>query len=204
MAKTPARRPLVVSERRAGEALAAEWDAQPGEINPGTMPLTRIVNAAIDRVAGEAAAVRAEIVNYAGSDLVCYRAEGPAALAEAQESVGADPRLGPPEARCPLRARRRRRPCRTGPDALAAVERALAPFDVLRLAAISTVTTLTRSALIALALPAGALSAAAAWQAAHVDEDWQMSQWGVDAIAMERRAARWREMAAAALVLSAM
>ena len=87
------------------------------------------------------------------------------------------------------------------PGALAAVERALLPADPLRLAAISTVTTLTGSALIALALADGALSAEAAWQAAHVDEDWQMSQWGVDAMAMERRAARWQEMRAAAMIL---
>jgi chaperone required for assembly of F1-ATPase len=87
------------------------------------------------------------------------------------------------------------------PAALAAVERALAPLDPLRLAAISTVTTLTGSALIALALADAALSVAAAWEAAHVDEDWQMSHWGVDAMAMERRAARFAEMRAAALIL---
>ena len=85
--------------------------------------------------------------------------------------------------------------------ALTAVERALLPLDPLRLAATSTVTTLTGSALIALALADAAASAESAWHAAHVDEDWQMSQWGVDAMAMERRAARWQEMAAAAMIL---
>jgi chaperone required for assembly of F1-ATPase len=202
VAKTPARRPIAVGEARLAKALAAEWDAQQSEINPGAMPLTRIVNAAIDRVAGERDAVGAEIVKYAGSDLVCYRADGPATLTTAQEKAWA-----------PILAWARQRlsarfvlaegvvHVAQSPAALAAVERALAPLDPLRLAAISTVTTLTGSALIALALADAALSVAAAWEAAHVDEDWQMSQWGVDAMAMERRAARFAEMRAAALIL---
>jgi len=203
VAKTPARRPLAVTEPGIAEALAAEWDEQRSEVNPGKMPLTRIVNAAIDRVADEAAAVRAEIVKYSGSDLVCYRAEGPEALIAAQEKAWS-PILA--WARQALGARFVNAAgvvhVAQSPGALTAVERALLPLDPLRLAAISTVTTLTGSALIALALADGALSAEAAWQAGHVDEDWQMSQWGVDAVAMDRRAARWREMQAAAMILA--
>jgi chaperone required for assembly of F1-ATPase len=202
VAKTPARRPLAVADPRIAEALAAEWDEQQGEINPGTMPLTRIANAAIDRVAGEAAAVCTEIVKYAGSDLVCYRAEGPEPLVAAQEKAWA------PILAWARRAHGARFLLAGGvvhiaqsPGALAAVERALAPLDAVRLAAISTITTLTGSALIALALADGALAPEAAWRAAHVDEDWQMSRWGVDAMAMERRAARWGEMRAAATIL---
>lgn len=202
VAKTPARRPLAVTDPGIAEALAAEWDDQRGEINPGKMPLTRIVNAAIDRVAEEAAAVRAEIVKYAGSDLVCYRAEGPEALIAVQEKAWS------PIVAWARQALAARFVLTEGvvhvaqsPGALAAVDRALLPVNPLRLAAVSTVTTLTGSALIALALARGALSAEAAWQAAHVDEDWQMSQWGVDAMAMERRAARWQEMRAAAMIL---
>ena len=66
------------------------------------------------------------------------------------------------------------------------------------------VTTLTGSALIALALAEQELDVEAAWTAAHVDEDWNMEQWGRDEIALERRAARRAEFDAAALVLSAM
>ena len=202
VAKTPARRPLLVGEVKVAEALAAEWDAQQGEINPAAMPLTRIVNAALDRVANESDAVRGEIVKYAGSDLVCYRAEGPATLTAAQE-----------EAWAPILAWARQRlgarfvlaegviHVAQNRETLAAVDEALRALDPLKLAAVSTVTTLTGSALIALALADGALSAEAAWAAAHVDEDWQMSQWGIDAMAMERRAARFEEMRAAALIL---
>jgi chaperone required for assembly of F1-ATPase len=81
------------------------------------------------------------------------------------------------------------------------IDRAVAPLDTLHLAALHTATTLTGSAIIALALQRGRLSAEEAWAAAHVDEDWQMEHWGRDEVAQALRAARWREMKAAALLL---
>jgi chaperone required for assembly of F1-ATPase len=85
-------------------------------------------------------------------------------------------------------------------DAIAAT-RAAIPNDPWRLAAISSITTLTGSCLLALAIAHGALDADAAWMAAHVDEDWQMSQWGRDEFALNRRAFRKSELDAAVLVL---
>lgn len=204
MVKTPGRKPLAVANRAIAEALAAEWDEQGERIDPFTMPVTRIVNAAIDRIGGEMAAVRAEIVKYAGTDLVCYRAEAPPSLVGAQDAAWS-----------PLVAWAREAlgarfvlatgvvPVRQDDGALAAIARAVAPFNVLPLAALSAVTTLTGSAVIALALARGRLSAEEAWSAAHVDEDWQMSQWGRDEAAILARAFRWREMAASALILQA-
>ncbi len=201
-AKTPGRNPVVVASRLVADALAAEWQRQGERIDPATMPLTRIVNAAIDRVAGEMQPVKAEIVKYAGSDLTCYRGEGPASLTAAQEAA-----WGPVLAwvREALGARfvlvegiiAVDQPA----ESLAAVDNALAGLDPLRLSAVHVVTTLTGSALIALAVLKGALSPEAAWAAAHVDEDWQMQQWGRDEMALARRAARWQEMQAAALIL---
>ena len=201
-AKTPGRKPLVVASPAVAEALAAEWQGQGERIDPATMPLTRIVHSAIDRVSREMAPVRAEIVKYAGSDLVCYRGEGPDSLVAAQEAA-----WGPvlAWARQSLGARfvlvqgivAVDQPA----ESLRAVEAALADLDPLRLAAVHVATTLTGSALIALAVLNGALTPEDAWAAAHVDEDWQMAQWGRDAMALSRRAARWREMQAAALIL---
>ena len=85
-------------------------------------------------------------------------------------------------------------------EAIAAM-RATIPDDPWRLAAVSSITTLTGSALLALALASSALDADAAWAAAHVDEDWQMSQWGKDDLALERRAFRETEFRAAVTVL---
>jgi len=77
------------------------------------------------------------------------------------------------------------------------------PTDPWRLGAVHAVTTLTGSALLAIALARGELSVDAAWAAAHVDEDWNMELWGRDQLALERRAARFAEMQAAATVLEA-
>jgi chaperone required for assembly of F1-ATPase len=204
MVKTPGRKPLAVASRVVANALAAEWDGQGERVDPSTMPVTRIVNAAIDRVAGEMEAVRAEIVKYAGTDLICYRADAPQSLVDVQEATW-DPLVT--WAREVLDARFVLAagvvPVPQNETALAAIDRAVAPFDALELAALSTVTTLTGSAVIALALARGRLSAEEAWTAAYVDEDWQMSQWGRDEAAILSRAFRWREMAAAALILQA-
>jgi chaperone required for assembly of F1-ATPase len=85
-------------------------------------------------------------------------------------------------------------------QAIAAAAKAI-PSNVWRLGAVHSIMTLTGSALLALALANGAISADDAWKAAHVDEDWQMEQWGRDTLAMERRAHREAEMNAAATVL---
>ena len=204
LAKTPAGDPLAVGSQRVAEALAAEWAAQGERLDPAAMPLTRIVNSAIDGVSRETDAVRADIVRHAGSDLVCYRAEGPEGLVAKQEAAWA-PLLA--FAREALGARFVLAEgvvhVEQSPEALAAVDRALTGDDALSLAAIHTVTTLTGSAVIALALARYQVSAEEAWTAAHVDEDWQMSQWGKDEQALARRARRWREMEAAAKILAA-
>ncbi len=87
-----------------------------------------------------------------------------------------------------------------GSSARAAIPRATSR-DLWRLGAMHAITTLTGSALIALALARGALTVDQAWAAAHVDEDWNMDFWGRDEAALERRALRFAEMQAAALVL---
>ena len=204
VALTPARKPLAVADRQVAEALAAEWEAQGDRLDPAAMPLTRIVNAALDRVAGEMQAVRAEIVKYAGSDLICYRAEGPASLQAAQAAAW-DPLVAWAREALGARFALAAGVVHVAQDsgALAAVDAALLPLDPLGLAAVHTVTTLTGSAVIALALLKGRLMIDQAWAVAHVDEDWQMGQWGSDDAALARRAARHREMDAAGAILKA-
>lgn len=201
-AKTPGKSALAVRSRRLAEALAGEWEAQGKEILAETMPLTRLVNTAIDGVRGKEAAVRADIVAFSGSDLVCYRAPGPDRLVALQaqawtpvlewaaESLGA-------RFKAVVGVMHEAQPA----DAAECVACAIADLDALRLTALHQMTTLTGSALLALACLNGALSAEEAWQAAHVDEDWQISQWGEDAEAAERRQMRWRDMEAASRLL---
>ncbi len=199
--RTPARRILEAPTRALAEALTAEWNAQVELIDPRDMPLTRLANSIIDGVIDVPAAVAAEIEKYLASDLVLYRAQGPQGLVERQAQAW-DPLLE--WARERLGARFVLAEGVTFVEqpesALAAVCGAI-PSDPWRLGALSAITTLTGSALIGIAVLAGRLAAEEAWAAAHVDEDWNMDFWGRDELALERRAARFAEMKAAAMVL---
>ena len=165
------------------------------------MPLTRLANAIIDGVSDQPGPVAAEVEKYLGSDLVCYRAGSPPGLIERQarhwdpildwatEVLGA--RFFLAEGVIHV----------AQPEPALAAAGAAIPRDPWRLGAMHVVTTMTGSALIALALLRGRLTAEEAWQAAQVDENWNMKQWGRDELALERRAFRFAEMQAAALVL---
>jgi chaperone required for assembly of F1-ATPase len=200
--RTPARGLLVAPSRALAQALAAEWDSQGETIDPAKMPLTRLANSIIDGVVTSPIPVAAEIEKYLSSDLLFYRADGPQRLVERQTHLW-DPVLA--WAREALGARfvlAQGVVHVAQPDRAIAAARAVIPNDPWRLGALHAITTLTGSALLALALAGGHLTADEAWDAAHVDEDWNMEQWGRDEIALARRAARRAEMDAAAMVLA--
>jgi chaperone required for assembly of F1-ATPase len=205
-ARTPAGRPLAAPVPELARALAQEWEAQGEHIDPAKMPRTRLANTIIDGVATARGQVAAEIRKYLGSDLVFYRAEAPAPLrarqaqnwdpilAWARQALGANFQIAigvvhVTQSTAALEAAASAIPDDPGPD------------DDWRLGALHVATTLTGSALIALALMRGVISADAAWAAAHVDEDWNMAQWGRDEVALQRRAFRFAEFQAAAVVL---
>ncbi len=202
-ARTPARNPLALASRPVVEALAAEWQAQEGRIDPARMPLTRLVNSALDGVAAQHEAVRAEIVRYAGSDALCYRAGEPEALVERQDQIW-NPIISALEQRIGGRFVMAQgivfaeQPQTT----LAAVARRVAQIPApAALAGAHNVMTLTGSTILMLALAEGLIDAEAAWVAAHLDEDYQIAIWGQDEEAAERRANRRREFDAATLLL---
>lgn len=198
---TPKRRALKAPNAQIAKAMAGEWDAQRDAIDPGAMPLTRLANAIIDGVADAPDAVRDEIVKYLGSDLVFYRADQPEGLIERQAQHW-DPLIAFARdtygARFVLAQGIVHRP--QPPEAIAAAAVSI-PHEPWKLGAMATITTITGSALIALALAARAIDADAAWTAAHVDEDWSTAKWGEDAEVKSRRAARRAEFDAAVLVL---
>jgi chaperone required for assembly of F1-ATPase len=200
--RTPARGFLVAPSRALAQALAAEWDAQGEIIDPATMPLTRLANSIIDGVVASPTPVAADIGKYLGSDLLFYRADGPQRLVERQERLW-DPVLTWAGEALGARFVLAQGVMHTAqPEGAIAAARAAIPSDPWRLGALHAVTTLTGSALLALALARGHLTTDAAWDAAHVDEDWNMEQWGRDEIAVARRTARRAEMDAAATVLA--
>ena len=170
------------------------------------MPLTRLANTALDGVAQDPQAVAEDIVRFSGSDLVCYRAGEPQELV-ARQAEAWDPLID--WAHSALGARFMLAEgvmhVEQPREAVAAVSAHVGRFrGPLELAAIHTMTTLTGSAILALAVAMNAISPEEAWRAAHVDEDWNIELWGEDAEAAARRRKRWAEMKAAADTLFAL
>jgi chaperone required for assembly of F1-ATPase len=200
--RSPAKAVLAAPTHELALAISAEWDAQRDRVDPARMPLTRLANSIIDGVVRNPGPVAAEIEKYLGSDLLLYRAVEPEGLVVSQarhwnpvldwarEELGAHfvPVEGIGYVAQPK-------------EAVAAAAGAF-PKHAWRLGAANSVTSLTGSALLALALARGRLDAAAAWAAAHVDEDWNMETWGRDQQALARRDFRYAEMEAAALILT--
>jgi chaperone required for assembly of F1-ATPase len=203
-AKTPGRAPLGVPDRVVGEALAAEWDAQIEVIDPATMPLTRIVNTSIDGVSKKLGDACRDIAAYAVNDLLCYRADSPEGLV-ARQAAAWDPLLEWifDEFGVRLQVGTGVLPLTQSDHVAGRIVDLLGPFEALPLTATHVVTTLTGSAVLALSVALGRQTPEEAWFAAHIDEDWQIDQWGAVPEATERRESRWREMAAAALILGA-
>ncbi len=189
--RTPARAALVVPTEALGRALAEEWQAQGDEIDPRSMPLTGLANAAIDRVEPDTAAFAQGLARYGESDLLCYRAEGPAALT-ARQSGTWDPLLAWARRRYDIDFEvaagimHRPQPAET----LDRLARAVAARDAFQLAALSPLVTVSGSLVIALALAEAAIDLETGWRAATLDEHWQIEQWGEDPEAVAMLASR--------------
>jgi len=196
---TPAKRPLVLSALPLAEAIAAEWQAQGDTVDPLAMPQMRLASIAIDLVMPRREEVLAELGKYAGTDLVCYRAEHPPELVARQHSVW-QPLADWATLRfdAPLAVTAGIVPVAQPPATLHAFAAALAAYDPLRLTALHAATAACGSLVIALALIEGRLDAEAAFAAAQLDESFQIEQWGEDAEQTARRANLRKDIAAIA------
>lgn len=184
--RTPAKTALVLPTRAMAEAIAAEWQVQQGEIRPATMPVTRAANSAIDKVTPQREAVIAAIADYGTTDLLCYRAEAPAALA-ARQAAAWDPLLDWAAAvlGAPLQVTAGVIPVAQEAASLSRLHAEVAGFDAFALAALHDLVMIPGSLVIGLALARGRLTAGEAWAIASIDETWQAEQWGEDAEAAE-------------------
>lgn len=196
--KTPQRAELALPSRALAEAIAEEWRAQGAELRVQDMRLTRLANTAIDAVGANAEAVADDILAYAQRDLICYRAGAPERLAARQKQLW-DPLIAWAGERfgARLAATDGIMPIDQPQESLAALRAAVAAHDAFGLTALHVITTLTGSAVLALAHLSGRLSLDEAWAAAHIDEDFQIEGWGEDAEAAQRRAHRLTEMRSA-------
>jgi len=197
--KTPAKQELALPNEAAGELVAAEWQAQETEINPAKMPITRLANTAIDGIAADPQAVLEDIVRFASNDLLCYRATHPENLVALQRESW-DPILDWITENCGARFE-----VTEGISSITQPREAVSLFSAklsahaspLKLACLHTMTSLSGSGMIAFAIAEGFLDADTAWKAAHIDEDFNISQWGEDYEAGKRRENRFEELNAA-------
>ena len=167
--RTPARRLLAAPSRPLAEAMAAEWRAQTEFIDPAAMPMTRLSNTVIDGVAAAQDEVAGEVVKYLGSDLVCYRASSPEGLV-ARQAAHWDPVIAWAQRTLGAEFRVVRGIVHVAQPEQAIARAATAiPREPWRLGAVHAVTTLTGSALLALAVARGDIGSDAAWEAAHVE-----------------------------------
>ena len=195
--RTPAAHPLIVPSRALADAIAVEWQAQGDKIVPATMPMLQLANGVIDRIAPDAARIVDQLTAYAETDLLCHWAEEPAELVLRQRHHW-QPLLdwSATDLDAPLRPVAGVMAQRQSDTAIAALRTVVAALDPFVLGALNVLTTGTGSLLIGLAVVRGRLSLEEAWQAAQVDEAYQVEKWGEDAEAAARRTAIKADLAA--------
>ena len=185
--KTPSRTAYALPSRELAEAIAAEWRGQGEEVDPETMPLTRLVNTAIERVPVNRGPVAEQALALGKSDLVCYRADYPETLV-ARQAEHWDPLLDWLEERHGARLATSQgiqfvdQPA----EALMALEKAVWAHDDFALTGLSAASSVLGSLVLALALMEERLDAAEAFRLATLDEAFQSAQWGEDAEARAR------------------
>ena len=196
--RTPARAALALPTARLAEAVAEEWRRQGDTVDPRSMPFTGLANGAIDQIAPNRESFAAGIANYGTSDLLCYRAEGPAQLVE-REAAAWDPLLDWARRRYDVTFRVTQGiiPVDQPPETLERLDAAIRAFDPFTLAGLSTLVTLSGSLVCGLAIVEGGHDADAIWTASEIDEAWEVEQWGEDAEAAARSARRREEFAMA-------
>ena len=199
-ARTPSGRPLRLPTQALAELVASEWAAQPEEFDYAAMPATRLAFTVIDRVPAARDATVTEAARYAGSDLLCYFADSPPALAERQAREW-EPLLQWAEAELDLALNRTAGVvhCEQPPETLRRARAHAAALDGFALGGLAFGAPLFGSFVLAAALQRGRLDGAQAFALSRLDEAWQEEQWGVDAEA----AARAERLRGEALMLDA-
>jgi len=181
---------LHAPSRALAEAIAQEWRRQGNRIRPADMPITQFANTALDRVAPQPMAVVEGLLAFAGTDLVCYRAESPEALVERQQQLW-QPLLDWLEGRhgAALAVHRGVVPRPQPADAMQQLGRHLAGLDAFTLTALDNATRAAGSLVIGLALIEGRLAPDEAFALSQLDETFQIERWGEDSEAAARRGA---------------
>lgn len=173
------------------EALAGEWRAQGEEIDPAGFALRDLADYAIDHVAPDRDAVIGQLLAYAETDTLCYRADPDDPLYRRQRELW-EPLLAAFEARHGIRLERisgvlhRPQPA----ESLARLREVLAARGDFTLAALHTLAPLAASLATALEAIEPGADPETLFAAANCEEDWQAELWGWDPEAERARARR--------------
>ena len=198
--KTPEREVLAMHSKALAECIAAEWSRQGEEL--GDMPLTKLANTAIDRVAKDRNPAIQQLADFLGHDLVCYRSAAPAELA-AREAAAWDPPLEWARTKYRLDLKTTTGALsipQPGFDA-AGFAQHLSQADPFALTGLSAAAAILKSTVLALAMGDCRIKAGAAHAAAHVDAIYQAEKWGRDEDAEKRLAALLAELETANVFL---
>lgn len=201
--RTPAGKPLILPAPELAALVAEEWEAQEETIRPHAMPLTQLANTALDRVPGQRPAVHDQILAYAETDTVCYWADSPPELV-ARQRVEWQPLIewAAKALGAPLVPTRGIVPVPQSAAVRDGFSAAVARLSDLELAAVAAFASITGSLVIPLAVRAGRLDGPRAFEAALLDETYQVERWGEDSEAAARRRRLAEDMAAYARLLN--
>ena len=202
--KTPGRHTLLLPTAAMAEAVAREWLGQGEEIDPVSMPMLRLANTVLDGVQANRAEVIGAILRFGEHDLLCYRAEAPPSLA-ARQAEEWDAMLDwvAEQHGARLIVTSGVGHIAQSPEALAALERAIAAHDDFALAGLHVIASITASLVLGLALTEGAINPAQAFQLSRLDEIHQAERWGVDSQAEQRANLLARELDVASAFIAA-
>ena len=189
--RTPAKVPLVVPTRSFAEVIAQEWQDQQDTIDPSVMPATRTANVAIDKVAAKREEVIAHLLEYGGSDLLCYRATAPEALVLRQKERW-DPLLdwSAQVLQAPLLVVQGVMPVTQPTQSIEQFRSELSGFSEFELSAFHELVSLSGSLVLALAVAKKHTSPENCWEFSRLDEQFQQEQWGEDEEALAVSAAK--------------
>jgi chaperone required for assembly of F1-ATPase len=185
--RTPAKLPFLAPTAALAEACAEEWRAQSAQVKPETMPLTKLVNVAIDHTPRTRARIIESIAGYAATDLVCHRAEKPAELV-ARQAEAWDPlvRWAGENLGAPLNVVTGVIAAPQPDEAREGLAAAADAFDDFMLTGLARAVGMAGSGVIGLAFARGAMTPQSVWEAASLDDLWQLETWGEDFIARQR------------------
>ena len=192
---SPGKTKLVVPSKALANAIADEWRNQEDQIIPSTMPFMVLSSTAVDRVRPRSDDTIDEILSFLETDLLCYRAQEPDALVREQNEVW-QPLLNWCEGLIgsAFNVTSGIMPVSQVPTLVPSARKILRSYNDFELLGLHQFTSISGSAVIGLALSENHIELEAAYQAAFIDDYFQINNWGEDADASLRIANRRREM----------